>query len=234
MLLDKYVLTQGFSNLLSHSPTTPPSTTFPKRVSLSMGRLDPLIKVLQVRPSPAEGLVQAYLIHIGDRSDANFRKVLELKGVRKIDQAHLVELFQIHRDSTRSGGPELVQSSNLMSQVVLGDGKGAIAAATAIASGGLAMNTRFDAGAFGEKLFSAARDGVERIGSTGSPALGGSATAGREGSVERGSMDGNRPGVAAQGMNENLRNIGKFFRRDMGSFGGRFGRGQGSVDDTVR
>jgi hypothetical protein len=32
-----------------------------------------------------------------------------------------------------------------------------------------------------------------------------------------------------------LRNIGKFFRRDISGFGGRFGgRGSGSVDDTVR
>jgi hypothetical protein len=51
-----------------------------------MGRLDPLLKTLQVRSSPPEALVQAYLIHIGDRSDTNFRKILELKGVRKQDQ----------------------------------------------------------------------------------------------------------------------------------------------------
>src|SRR5271167_143699 len=49
------------------------------------------------RPSPPEALVQAYLIHISDRNDSNFRKVLDLKGVRKADQPHLIELFQLHR-----------------------------------------------------------------------------------------------------------------------------------------
>ncbi|KAI9742319.1 MAG: Vacuolar protein sorting-associated protein 53 [Claussenomyces sp. TS43310] len=246
MLLDKYVLTEGFSTLLSHAPAITshgPPIAFTKRVAHIMGRLDPLLKVLQVRPAPAEGLVQAYLIHIADRSESNFRKVLELKGVRKQDQNHLVELFQIHRDSPRSSGSnvaggaggDLVAHSPLMAQVLLGDarggggsgGGGAIAAATAIASGGLAMNTRFDAGTFGEKLFSAARDGVERIG-TASPALAGVTSPGagvgghaREASVDRhGSEE-----VARLGMNENLRNIGKFFRRDMSGFGGRFAKG---------
>lgn len=136
----------------------------------------------------------------------------------------LVEMFTIHRDGPRSGGsPELVASSPLMATVVLGDGKGAIATASAI-TGNLSMNTRFDAGTFGEKLFSAARDGVAGMSSTSSP--GGP----RETSLERGADDGLKMGSGA--MNENLRNIGKFFRRDMGGFGGRFAKG--SVDDTVR
>lgn len=34
------------------------------------------------------------------------------------------------------------------------------------------------------------------------------------------------PDVGAAGnLNENLRNIGKFFKRDVGGFGGRFGGG---------
>lgn len=235
MLLDKYVLTKGLSTLLSRSPAFPHNHTahgsFTKRVQASMARLDPLLKVLQVRPSPPEGLVQAYLIHIGDKSEANFRKVLELKGVRKFEQPALVELFIVHRDSPRStGGPELVNSSPLMAAVVLGgDAKSAITAASTITGN---LNTRFDAGTFGEKLFSAARDGVERMGSTSSPIIG--AGPGRDGSVERQSLDaaGNRAGSGA--MNENLRNFGKFFRRDMSGFGGRFGKGTGGADDTVR
>jgi len=202
-----------------------------------MGRLDPLLKTLQVRPAPAEGLVQAYLIHIGDKSESNFKKLLELKGVRKQDQPHLVELFQIHRDSPRSGSVDLVPNSPLLTPLVVGSGeaKGGIAAlGPALASGvyqpGL---TARNASAFGEKLFSAARDGVERMGSgSGTPTLSGSATASqaRDGSVER-----TTEGETKASMNENLRNIGKFFRRDISGFGGRFGgRGSGSVDDTVR
>jgi vacuolar protein sorting-associated protein 53 len=240
MLLDKYALTRDFLNLLSLSPAASshgPSTSFIKRVNQSMDRLNPLLKTLQVRPAPAEGLVQAYLIHIGDKSEANFKKILELKGVRKQDQPHLVELFQIHRDSPRSGSGELVQNSPLLTPLVIGSGesKGGIAAlGPAIASGvyppGLSAR---NASAFGEKLFSAARDGVERIGSgagTPNPSGGASSAHAREGSVERAT-----DGETKTSMNENLKNIGKFFRRDISGFGGRFGgRGGASANDTVR
>lgn len=173
--------------------------------------------------------MQAYLIHIGDKSEPNFKKILDLKGVRKQDQPHLVELFQIHRDSPRPGSNELVQSSSLLTPLIIGagDGKGIAGLGTAVASGVYppGLKAGFDASTFGEKLFSAARDGIERVGSgTGSPVIGGSTgNHVREGSLER----------TDSGMNENLRNIGKFFRRDVGSFGGRFGKG-GSVDDTIR
>lgn len=41
-----------------------------------------------------------------------------------------------------------------------------------------------------------------------------------------GGRDGNE-GQTATNLNENLKNIGKFFRRDLGGFGGRFGKGDG-------
>ncbi|RMX79624.1 hypothetical protein D0869_08172, partial [Hortaea werneckii] len=118
MLLDSYVLKKGLSELATltaedqqhsgTSTTTRPSalnqTAFTKRVNTSMARLDMILKTLQVRSVPPEGLVQAYLIHIRDRSEANFRKILELKGiVRKGEQHHLVELFNAHKASPSSG-----------------------------------------------------------------------------------------------------------------------------------
>jgi vacuolar protein sorting-associated protein 53 len=217
MLLDKYVLTKSFENLLSfhnQSPSTPhvPSAGFIKRVNQSMNRIDPLLKTLQVRPSPPEGLVQAYLIHIGDRSDTNFKKILELKGVRKQDQTHLLELFQIHRDG--SAGDKLVQNSPLLTPLMLTSGLGSTglgginATAALTAASGAALQTRFDAASLGEKLLSAARD------------LGTSTTA-----------QAGAPGTEKATINENLKNIGKFFRRDIGSIGGlgaRFGKRDGS------
>lgn len=236
MLLDKYVLIKGLTTLLSHSPTAASSSTttqtgFAKRVNHSMGRLDPLLKTLQVRPSPPEGLVQAYLIHIGDRSDTNFRKILELKGVRKQDQPSLVELFGVHRDG--KSNEQLVQMSPLLTPLMnsggigsggLGIGGSALGAASGIPN----LQTRFDPAGFGEKLFSAARDGVERIGT----GAGGITVSDRVGSPI--SED------AKATMEGNLKSIGKFFRRDISGFGGiggRFGakrEGSGSIDDTVR
>ncbi|KAI1736041.1 Vps53-like protein [Xylaria scruposa] len=220
MLLDKYVLTKAFENLLSyHNPSTPsqpPPTSFVKRVNNTMTRIDPLLKTLQVRPSPPEGLVQAYLIHIGDRSDTNFRKILELKGVRKVDQAHLVELFGIHRDAApSSGGNKLVAQSPLLTPLLTTSGLGSSGLqAASSASASASAPARFDPTSLGEKLLSAARDGVERMGTPQLQQAGGAA-----GAVGVG-------GQNAASINENLRNFGKFFRRDIAisGLGARFGK----------
>jgi hypothetical protein len=223
MLLDKYVLTKGLTTLLSHSPATSSSTTsqagYTKRVNQSMARLDPLLKTLQVRTSPPEALVQAYLIHIGDRSETNFRKILDLKGVRKQDIAGLAELFVIHRDGKTN--EQLVPLSPLLTPLMNPSGLGS----SGLGIGGVALGTastvqqRFDPSAFGEKLFSTARDGVERAGGGIASPLSEDAKATVEG---------------------NLKSIGKFFRRDMSGFsgiGGRFGGRRdvsGGGEDTSR
>ena len=210
MLLDKYVLTKAFEKLLAHhnafSSQDGPPLGYVKRVQQCMNRLDPLIKTIQVRPSPPEGLVQAYLIHIADRSDTNFKKILELKGVRRQDQGHLIELFSIHRDSTSND--KLVASSPLLTPLMASSGLGSntglginpTAALTA------ASGARFDAGSLGEKLLSAARD------------------------ISQSSADRAGPsGLEKATINENLRNFGKFFKRDIGSLGARFGKREGSA-----
>lgn len=76
------------------------------------------------------------------------------------------------------------------------------------------LAAKFDPAGFGEKLFSAARDGVERMGTgerVGSPLT----------EEAKATVEGN------------LKSIGKFFRRDMSGFG-RFGGGRGSIDDGVK
>lgn len=179
-----------------------------------MNRMDPLLKTLQVRSAPPEGLVQAYLIHIGDRSDSNFKKILDLKGVRKADQPHLVELFNIHRDSNSNG--KLAQNSPLLTPLMnsaTAPGNASIGgplSPVAVLAGGAAA-ARFDAGSFGEKLLSAARD----IGTAGA---------------------GVPTGADKATINENLRNFGKFFRRDISGLGARFGKRDGSIgaDESQR
>lgn len=162
-----------------------------------MNRMDPLLKTLQVRQSPPEALVQAYLIHIGDRSEMNFKKILELKGIRKQDQSHLIELFGIHRDG--SSNDKLVQNSSLLTPLTMTGGMTTSAGTNAGGAAAAASGARFDAAFLGEKLLSAARD----IGTTTGQ------------STEKATM------------NENLRNFGKFFRRDIGGLGARFGKGTG-------
>ncbi|KOS18500.1 Vacuolar protein sorting-associated protein 53 -like protein [Escovopsis weberi] len=222
MLVDKYALTKSFGGLMSyHSPApaqAAPSSAFVRRVEQCMSKVDPLLKTLQVRQSPPEGLVQAYLIHIADRSDANFRKILELKGVRKQDQAHLVELFGIHRESPSN--EKLAQSSALLTPLVLsstglggvvgvgggggmvgGVGAGAMASINAASALAGASGPRFDAGSLGEKLLNAARD------------IGNATERGQPGGMDKATI------------NENLRSFGNFFKRDIGGLGVRFGMG---------
>jgi hypothetical protein len=224
MLLDKYVVTKGLTTLLSHSPSTSSSTTaltgYTKRVNQSMGRLDPLLKTLQVRSSPPEALVQAYLIHIGDRSDTNFRKILELKGVRKQDQNGLIELFGVHRDGKTN--EQLVLLSPLLTPLMNpgGLGSGGLGIGGVAVGSASTVQQRFDPSGFGEKLFNTARDGVERAG---------------------GGMGSPLSDDAKSAVEGNLKSIGKFFRRDMSGFsgiGGRFGGRRdvsgGGVEDSNR
>ena len=243
MLLDIYVLKKGFEDLLtSNSPSktvAPPS--YIKRVSQAMSRVDPILKTLQVRPSPPEALVQAYLIHVADKSDANFRKILDLKGIRKADQAHLVELFQAHRASPRN--EVLQQSSPLLTPLVVGGGAigggvpmptgiGSLSSAASLSTSNLPA--RFDPSTFGNAIMTAARDSVDRFGT---PALGTSMLSTPADSRMASpppqnrrpqSPDGGRESNNASGnLNENLRNIGKFFKRDLTGFGGRFGAAKG-------
>ncbi|KAI1827104.1 Vps53-like protein [Xylaria intraflava] len=220
MLLDKYVLTKAFENILSHhqpssSTSQGPPTSFVKRVNNTMTRIDPLLKTLQVRPSPPEGLVQAYLIHIGDRSDTNFKKILELKGIRKQDQPHLIELFGIHRDAApSSGGHQLVAQSPLLTPLLSTSGLGSAGLNQAAAAAATSAPARFDPTSLGEKLLWAARDGVERMGTQ-------SQLSGPSQAVTGVAVQNN-----AASINENLRNFGKFFSRDIaiGGLGARFGK----------
>ncbi|KKA29177.1 hypothetical protein TD95_004319 [Thielaviopsis punctulata] len=216
MLLDKYVLTKAFETLLAfHNPSGEPHMPpagFVRRVNQIMGKVDPLLKTMQVRPSPPEALVQAYLIHIADRSDTNFRKILELKGVRKSDQPHLMELYAIHRDGP-SSRDRLVQNSALLSLLMnpAGGGLGntTLGLSGAGASGGMSPGLsgagpggsglqKFDAQSLGEKLLSAAREmGTDKAG------------------VQ---------GLEKTTINENLKNFSNFFKRDIGSLGAQFGK----------
>ncbi|OAL07635.1 hypothetical protein IQ06DRAFT_208939 [Phaeosphaeriaceae sp. SRC1lsM3a] len=217
MLLDSYVLKKAFTELpvLNEESGTAPPSSFVKRVNQSMSKIDPLLKTLQVRPSPPEALVQAYLIHIADKSDTNFRKILDLKGIRKTDQAQLVDLFGAFRASPNH--ENLVQNSPLLTPLQIqsghiGTGIGSLGNAGSVMS---TMGTpslggaRFDPAGLGNMLVNAARDGVDRFG-TPTPGV-------------AGGPDGGVGDAAKANLNENLKNIGKFFKRDVGSFRG-FGR----------
>jgi len=177
-----------------------------------MSKIDSLLKTLQVRPSPPEALVQAYLIHIADRSETNFKKILELKGIRKQEQANLVDLFNAH-----CGAPsyaKLPANSPLLTPLQITTASQGSSGITSLKDATTAIGApKFD---LGSALMNVAREGVDRFGS---PSLGTSSSqdVGSPSSAHAG--DGQSAG--GSNLNENLKNIGKFFRRDVG---GRFGR----------
>ncbi|KAF2836277.1 vacuolar protein sorting-associated protein-like protein 53 [Patellaria atrata CBS 101060] len=227
MLLDSYVLKKGFLEIvtLNAEPGTQAPAGFVKRVNQAMSKVDSLLKTLQVRPIPPEALVQAYLIHIADKSDTNFRKILDLKGIRKSDQSALVDLFSAHRASPSH--ENLPQNSPLLTPLQITSSSSTGISLGAPSSGITPPSLgsgRFDPTTFGSAIINAARDGVDRFGS---PGLGVSVPG--SGPPGHGTTP---PPAVGQGdghsgptnLNENLKSIGKFFRRDVSGFG-RFGRG---------
>jgi vacuolar protein sorting-associated protein 53 len=224
---------------LLHVLPSPPAA-FTKRVHTSISKIEPLLKTLQVHPQPPEALIQAYLVHIGDLSDANFRKILDLKGMKnKNEQNHLVELYQMHKLSERYKS-SVVDKSPLLTPLTIsavvapsGPGAGAAAAvqglgqlgagaAASLSTANLPANIKFDPRGLGDAI-------MDRFAS---PSLGGVGTP-RDGAQSPPNADGvlNNATTALAGtgaeagakLNENLKNIGKFFRRDLGGFGARFG-----------
>jgi hypothetical protein len=217
-------------------------------------KMDSLLKTLQVRPSPPEALVQAYLIHVGDRSEANFRRLLELKGLRKAEHAALVDLFNAHCNSTNNAA--LPASSPFLAAVqqqlaaapahpaaAAGTVTAAAAAAAVAAAAGASLKDatasaagRFDPATLGSALMSAAREGVDRLGTpTGESSASSTVAAaaagamGLSGSPALGDAAATTATAAAANINENLKSFGKFFRREGGAFG-RFGRANTTPD----
>lgn len=237
MLLDAYALKKAFTDLpqVNAEKQQPPQPAYAKRVAQIMGKIDPLLKTLQVRLDPAEALVQAYLIHVADQSEANFRTVLELKGIPRKEQVPIIELFNVHKSSQIE---ILVQSSPLIANLsMFGQGQGSVPAPLNVQA---IANNKFDPASFGSALFHAARDGVDRLGSPAPYAPGNNSSAfpsrmSTPPVVAAPVFGGGEPHPtsmlpnAQPNINDNLRNLGKFFKRDMGTFG-RFGGSKAVTD----
>ncbi|KAF2857694.1 hypothetical protein K470DRAFT_273083 [Piedraia hortae CBS 480.64] len=204
MLLDFYSIKKALLELPSTAPDTPniANAAYAKRVNASTAKIDPILKTLQVRSSPPEGLVQMYLIHIRDRSESNFRKILDLKGITKRSETSLLmDTFK-----AQSKAAEGLQISNpLIASLQL-----TLQSQHQPLGRDAGLTPRFDPAVFGSALINAARDAGDRLGTPSlvSPGLG--------------NIRATSPPIANQaaaGLNENLKNLGKFFKRDVG-FGG--------------
>ena len=130
-----------------------------------------------------------------------------------------MELFAAHKANPRH--ESLPSQSPLLSSLTIqsvgaGSGIGSLSNATGLGAANLQnLQGRFDPTSLGSALMTVARDGVDRFGS---PALSG------HGSRAVSPPPGGAvpPEATAGNVNQNLRNIGKFFKRDLGVLGGRF------------
>lgn len=78
----------------------------------SWGRVNALLRVLAVPSgSGPDALVQTYSKAIGDRSMANFQKILEMRGARRLEQNSLNDAFEVFIGS--EAGADLADSSFL-------------------------------------------------------------------------------------------------------------------------
>lgn len=215
--VDLMALTEQAGRLINvnASEDTRAPAGYIKRVTQTMSRVTPLLKVLQVRPSPPESLAEAYLLHVADKSDTNFRKVLDLKGVRKQDQAQFMEIFVAHKSATRHASLP-TQSTFLTPLMVMTSTPGAISGLANLPSARApSLPGIFDGGAIGNAFLSGVKDSVDMLG-TPSLSIAGSRNPSPHPASGAGTADG--------AVNQNLRNIGKFFKRDLSGFGGRFGQ----------
>ncbi|KAI8370671.1 Vps53-like protein [Radiomyces spectabilis] len=115
MLLD----THAIKTLLTDIPlmgadqqTTVPAS-YGKLVSRGISKIETLLKTVMTPVDPPEGYVESYIFLIGDKSIANFTRVLELKGLKKPDQAPLIDLFQ--RRATQHA--DLLESSPVLAMI---------------------------------------------------------------------------------------------------------------------
>lgn len=82
-----------------------------RHLGSQFSKLEILLKLLLTPTLPVENIVESYVAMIGDKSTANLRKVLTLKGVGPSDQQRYVENFKLvilSRDDLQQESPILL------------------------------------------------------------------------------------------------------------------------------
>ncbi|CAH1763587.1 12480_t:CDS:10 [Entrophospora sp. SA101] len=96
MLLDIHALKTTLLEMptMGKENIPPPSSTFIRMVNKGIGKMEAILKVILTPHDPSDGLIGNYFLLIGDKNLNNFQKILELKGIKKPDQQHIIEIFQ--------------------------------------------------------------------------------------------------------------------------------------------
>lgn len=84
---------QHVHTLLIEWPSGASQAAYVRIVDKAMSRVQPVLAILAVPSTDAPAFVNAYRQHVGDQSLPNFQKILDLHGVRRLEQHALVEAF---------------------------------------------------------------------------------------------------------------------------------------------
>lgn len=68
--------------------------SYTKVVVKGMTKAEMIVKVVMASVTPASSFVEQYLKLLPDNTLTEFHKVLDMKGVRRVDQVQLVDLFK--------------------------------------------------------------------------------------------------------------------------------------------
>ncbi|KAG7098487.1 hypothetical protein E1B28_000431 [Marasmius oreades] len=97
------------------------TTSYTRSLAKSTSRLESLLKVIVTPIDPAEGFILNYTLLIGDASFSNFQKILDLKGVPKNDENHLLDRFV-----TITSTKEELESTSFLTSLDMDPSSGAL------------------------------------------------------------------------------------------------------------
>ncbi|QSL64701.1 hypothetical protein MERGE_002003 [Pneumocystis wakefieldiae] len=123
--------------------------SYTKFVNKQVSKIETILKLLLIQINSSEEFVKNYFVLIGDKNTSNFLKILELKGLRKQEQTHLLEIFNIHA----SQHSDLIDSSSFLDHIVLSPQTGT----------NISLPYYFDASNINSSIFSAGRENSERL-----------------------------------------------------------------------
>ncbi|CAM0142840.1 Vacuolar protein sorting-associated protein 53 [Umbelopsis sp. WA50703] len=117
MLLDTHALKTTIMDMtfMGTEDSVAVPTTFAKLVNRGFNRIELILKTVMTPPDPVDGFIESYVFLIADKSLANFHKIMDLKGIRKVDQPQLVEAFQKRTSNVEN----LSESSDILTKLDL-------------------------------------------------------------------------------------------------------------------
>lgn len=113
MLLDTHAIKTLLMDLPTLGSEAGPSASFSRIVSRGMGRAETILKAVMTPADPVEGFIESYFVLFGDRHMGNCIKLMDIKGIKKPEQQHFLDVFQ-RRSTQRS---DLAEDAHILPEV---------------------------------------------------------------------------------------------------------------------